>query len=169
MKDKIIYPLAGVILAILVIFGWNYYKNIPEIPTVGADGKIVGSYSIVGIETLGKPYECSFSKSDGSSKVTGTIRIAESKFRGDFDINVASTSFASHFIITNNTTYTWTSLGPIGYKIPVAKSASQNASPQEQAQIIGTEDKEDYNCSSWDTDTSAFELPSGINFSELKK
>jgi hypothetical protein len=169
MKDWIIYPGVGIILALLVIFGWNFYMNIPVTPVVEPDGSISGNYSIESIEKLGKPFECSFSKSDGSSQVSGSIRMAESKLRGDFDINVASTSFASHFIITSSTTYTWTSLGPIGYKSLVAKSASKGASPIEQAQIIGTEDKEDYNCSPWNTDLSIFELPSGINFSEFKK
>ncbi len=141
--------------------------NMPVTPAVGPGGSISGNYSIESIEKLGKPYECSFSKSDGSSEVSGTLQMAEGKLRGNFNIS-AATSFTSHFIIISDTTYTWTSLGAVGYKSPVAKSASKNASPIEQAQIVGTEDKEDYNCSPWNIDPTVFELPSGINFLELK-
>jgi hypothetical protein len=174
MKNKITLLVIGIVIVTIGIF---VYVNRGTTPTVGADGKINGNYSIASIEALSKPYECAFSKSDGSAKVSGVIRTAEGKLRGDFDLSTtASTNaadqnpsnFASHLIVIDGTAYIWTSLQPIGYKNPVAQSASKGASPIEQAQIIGIKDKEDYACSPWNADPSTFGLPSSITFLEPK-
>lgn len=166
MKNKIMYLTIAIVLVALGVFVYVFYGR--EAPTIGTDGKIIGNYSIGGIMALGKPYECSFSKSDGSSQVSGLLRMEGGRLRGDFDLNIATSSFASHFIIASGTAYSWTSLGPIGYKNPVAKSTSKNTSPIDQAQIIGLKDKENYSCSPWEPVISVFDIPSGISFLELK-
>ena len=171
MKDKIIFPLIGVVLAILVIFGWNFYKNKPETPVVEADGNINGEYSIESIMLLGKPYICTFEKTDGVSEIAGTIKTDGQKIYGEFTIktDLLKTGFNSFLLISDKQAYTWTSLSQLGYKSPAAKSASQNASPQEQAQIVGLKDKMPYECKLWqNADNSLFEIPASIKFSEIK-
>lgn len=173
MKNKITLLVIGIIIVAIGIF---VYVNHEAVPVIGADGKISGNYSIASIAALGKPYQCSFSKSEESAQVSGIIRMAENKLRGDLDLSLATatstnqnpSSFSSHFIVIDSTAYIWTSLQPIGYKNPVAQSASKGASPIEQAQIVGTKDKEDYICSPWNADLSAFALPSSITFLEPK-
>lgn len=171
--------MLAVAIVVVVVIGILIYVFGKEKPVIGPDGKITGNYSVSSIEALGKPYQCSFSKSDATSQVSGVMRMAEGKLRGDFDIttsltntatgqNLPNTSFASHFIIMDGTSYIWTSIRPFGLKAPAAKSATSNASPEEQAQIVGTNDKIDYTCSPWNADLSVFDLPSGISFSELK-
>jgi len=145
-----------------------------------ADGSIRGSYTIEDILSIGTPYECIFRKSDATSQVNGTVRMTENMVRGDFDIEVQTAStnwgdasgdnraaFASHFISKEGTTYTWTSLQNIGYKMPIVDSALNNASQAEQAQIVGFKDKVDFACTVWNANLTVFELPSGITFSEL--
>ena len=168
MKDWVIYPMVGIILAVLVIFACKY-ENRQKAPIVEADGKISGDYTIESIMKIGRPYKCSFLKSDGSSQVSGILQMAENKLRGDFDLITTATSFASHFIVIEDIAYTWTSLEPIGYKGPVAKSASKNASPAEQAQIVGTQDRINYKCEPWlNMDNSFFETPPGVTFTALR-
>ena len=157
------------VFTLLIIGSFAYiYINKPIIPVIGADGTIKGNYSIESIRMAGQPYECSFTKTDGSSRISGTLQIISDQLRGDFDISLLDKDFASHIIITGGFAYTWTSIGPVGYKGSIAKSASKNASPTEQAQIIGTEDKMDYTCFLWEVNSKLFDIPTGITFTELK-
>lgn len=163
----IIFGILIIIAAIVLL----EYKNRVVVPTVGADGKISGNYSIAGIMKLGKPYECAFQKSDGTSNITGTIFTDGSGIYGEFGIktDLVKNRFNDFLLIKNGQAYIWTSLGNLGYRSPAAKSANKNASPREQAQIVGTEDVMQYDCQPWNQiDNSVFEIPSSIKFYELK-
>jgi hypothetical protein len=169
-KDIIIYPVLGIVLALLVIFVWNY-KSKPTPPVIGPDGKISGNYTIEGIMSLGQPYECTFEKSDGISAISGTLLTDGKNLQGQFRIKTDSVKdeFNSFLIEKDGTAYAWTSLQNTGYKSPVAKSASANASPGEQAQIVGTEDKTPFECKPWQNpDSTTFDIPTWITFLESK-
>ncbi|MFH0804121.1 MAG: hypothetical protein V1896_00780 [Candidatus Zambryskibacteria bacterium] len=164
------------VIIIIIIIG-GFYLFVYKAPVTQQSEKVSENRSIADIIALGKPYECSFSKSDGSSRVAGVIRIADGKVRGDFDLNMiipegvqqeGPSNFASHLIIKDGISYIWTSLQAIGYKSPAVQSTESNASPIAQAQIVGIEDKEDYACSDWGVDPKTFEPPSGITFLDLK-
>lgn len=169
MKKQITFVLVGIV--ILGIFAFVYGTK-PAIPKVGAEGKINGNYTIEGIMRLGKPYVCTFEKSDGSSTLSGLVHTDGQKIYEEFKIktDLVKNGFSSFLLIKDDVTYTWTSLQKIGYKSAIVKSASQNASPQEQAQIVGTRDAELYQCKPWlNVNSSIFETPTSITFSELKK
>lgn len=170
MKKQITLSLLGIALVGLGI--WAYvYGSRPAMPEVGEDGKINGNYTIEGIMRLDKPYVCTFEKSDETSKIAGVIHTNGQNIYEEFRIktDVVDKEFNSFLLVRDDTTYTWTSLQNIGYKSKVAKSASENASPEEQAQLIGTRDEVAYQCEPWlDTDDSIFEIPTGVTFSELK-
>ena len=173
MKNKKVTLISWTIVAILIILVILFfdYKNKVVVPTVGADGKISGNYSIAGIMKIGKPYECTFQKSDGTSQIAGTIYTDGAQVSGNFKIktDLVKTQFNDFLIIKGGQSYTWTSLSNLGYKYPTAQSASTNASPQEQSQIIGTKDKMQYDCVPWaPVDNSVFETPSNISFSTFK-
>jgi hypothetical protein len=161
MKDFILYPLVGVILALLIIFGFNYFKS-----------QIGSGFAIESIIKSGNPSVCTFEKKDETSTISGTVHINEQKLYGEFKIKTADSGtkeFSSFLLIKDGKAYIWTSLQSLGYTSSVAKSASGNASPQDQAQIIGTEDRLPYNCTAWqNTDNNFFQAPAGINFMELK-
>jgi hypothetical protein len=162
-------------IAVVVVIGagvWVYrWADKPEVPVVGMNGVVSGSYSIEGIMALGKPYICNFEKMDGASKIVGTVQTDGQKIHGQFRIKteLVKTEFDSYLIVRDGDTYAWTSLAPIGYKSKLAKSASVNASPSAQSQIVGTKDKMDYNCKPWtQVDQSVFVPPTSIIFSEMK-
>ncbi len=179
---------AVVILVILATGAFYLLTKKAEVPFINLNegviimegGIIKGNYSIDDILGIGVHYKCTFLKTDESSRISGIVRMAEDKIRGDFDIDLISTgsnlgdsgegnvSFASHLIIKEGLAYSWTSLQPIGYKSSVAESSSNNASLTEQAQIIGLKDKIPFECSPWNAILNAFDLPSGIDFLDLK-
>lgn len=164
----------SVIIALIALGVFVYvYGSKPAIPVVRENGRISGNYAIEGIMRLGKPYVCTFEKSDGTSKIAGVVHTDGQKIYEEFRIKtdaLEGKEFNSFLIIKDGEAYTWTSLQNIGYRSPVAKSASRNASPQEQAQIIGTRDKVQYECELWqEVDNTIFETPPWISFLELKK
>lgn len=160
-------------LIVLVALGAAVYiyGNKPSAPAVGEDGKISGDYSIAGVMRLGKPYVCTFEKSDGSSSVMGVIHTDGQKIYGEFRIETKTTEaeeFNSFLVMGDGEAYVWSSLQNIGYKSKAAESASKGASPAEQGQIIGLRDKIPYKCSPWqDVDSAIFEPPTWVTFSEL--
>jgi len=170
MRNQIISWLIIVAMVVLGIFIY-IYGNKPQIPVVGEDGKISGNYAIAGIMRLGKPYVCTFERADDTSKIAGVIHTDGQKIYGEFRIktDLVKDNFSSFLVVKDEKAYVWTSLQNAGYESPVAKSANKNASPVEQAQIVGLRDKILYKCEPWqDTDNSVFELPAWITFSELK-
>lgn len=141
-------------------------------PRVAQDGSIAGKYSIEEIMSLGKSYECTFLKEDATSQVSGKVFTDGKQVYGEFNINtqIINQNFQSFLVIKDDMTYTWTSLQGVGYKAPVVRSATVNASPSEQAQIVGTQDQVDYTCNPWtNVDNSKFEIPKNITFTDLKQ
>jgi hypothetical protein len=170
MKNKIIFLVVG-ILVVIAIYTFSKGGVLTNSIVVNEDGSIEGEYSVMDIMTLNRPYECTFNKTDGASHISGAIKTAEGKVRADLDIELRAEdggNFASHFIMRDDMTYVWTSLQAVGYKAEIADSADKNASPIEQAQIVGLKDKIAYKCSPWNATLNLFDLPSGITFLDLK-
>lgn len=176
------------ILILLAVGAVYFFLSEKDTPTINlgegvlimADGKITGNYAIRDILELEVPYECTFNKVDTMSQVSGLVRMAEKKVRADFDIQINPQAtnfgdsgtdqrafFASHFILKEGINYIWTSLQNTGYKSKITDSA-EGSSKKDQAQIIGIEDKVAFDCKPWNAVLNAFDLPSGINFVELK-
>lgn len=168
---KLIWIFILVIVVLALIYGFNYL-NRPEAPAIGKDGKIEGEYTIEGIVSLSKPYVCNFKKSDTASKISGRIYTNGVNVYSEFRIlseAFNNQEFNSFLIIRGEEAYTWTSLAPIGFKSKTVRNASTNASPKEQAQIVGIRDKLPYTCEPWIVvDKTVFDVPSWITFSELR-
>lgn len=169
MKKQVVSWLIIIGLIVLMTVVYIYGRR-PATPTVGADGKISGHYTITGIQRLDQPYVCTFEKTDEVSKIVGVIHLDKNNVYGEFRIktDLVEKEFNSFLVVNNKEAYVWTSLNNVGYKSPAAKSANKNASPLEQAQIVGFNDKIPYECKPWlEIDSTIFEIPSWIVFSEL--
>ncbi len=159
--------------AILLIVGGialYVYANKIEAPLVGEEGEISGTYSLASVMSLGENYRCNFDKKDDNSAVTGTIFTDGKNVQAQFRIitDLLDQEFNSFLIFKDGSAYTWTSLGDVGYKTKPADSASRNASPSEQAQIVGLKDKMQYECEKVsDLDPTTFDPPAWVTFKEL--
>jgi len=168
--NQIIFICASVILVVLGIYIYDYMGR-PGVPEIGEEEKINGEYAIEGIMRLNKPYICKFEKSDQTSTIAGVLHTDGKNILGEFRIktDLQGSEFNSFLVIKNKDAYIWTSLQNVGFKTLVAKNASKNASPAEQAQIVGLRDKIKYECEPWQNpDSTIFETPSYINFLDLK-
>lgn len=165
--SKVAIVIGIVVVLIVVYFLVVKFKSTSV--AVDTAGNIEGTYSIKDIMALDKPLQCTFVINNESSHVNGSVLVSGKNVRGDFDIEGTPVgSFASHFIIQDDISYTWTSLAQIGFKKAVSKSAGTSASPEDQASVVGIEDKVEYHCAPWNEDMTRFQLPSGINFQEIK-
>ena len=174
MQKKTKKQILSWLLVMILIGGsfWFYqYATKIELPIVGESGEISGSYSMDSILSLNKPYKCTLLKKDEASKINGTFYTDGKQIAADFRIqaeNLENKIFNSFLIIKNKEAYIWTDLSQLGLKISAVKSASQNASPAEQAQLIGTRDKVALECSLLENiDISVFEIPGSITFTSL--
>lgn len=157
-------------LAVALIF---FYRSTtkPELPAVAVDGSVKGEYSIASIMALNQPYRCDFEKKDETSSIVGIVTTDGKNIYGEFKINteLVKEGFRSFLLVRGSDTYTWTSLSNVGYQSRVANSASKNASPEEQTQIIGLKDKMQYECKPLaGLDQSTFEVPTFIQFPDLQ-
>lgn len=157
-----------ILVGFVVALVWFYkYATKVELPIVASNGEVKGEYSIGSIMALGKPYRCNFEKKDEVSSIVGIMTTDGKNVYGEFKINteLVKEGFRSFLLIRDKAAYTWTSLSNLGYKSRVADSASKNATPEEQAQIIGLKDKIQYECMPLDSiDPSTFEVSSSVQF-----
>jgi hypothetical protein len=159
MKRTIVILIA-LIVVVIAIVAWR--KN-PQV-AVNDDGTVNGEYSIEDIIDLDRNLQCDLRKSDSSSNVVGSVVTSGGKARGDFDITTESVDmpFASHFIIDDDTIYSWTSLANVGYKSTVDRNTAPGG-------VVGVKDKAPLSCREWNADLTRFLLPSGINFQEAEE
>lgn len=174
MKDKKAKQISQILLgtALLLSLIYSYFEiSKPKVPNIEALGNINGEYNIASISALNKPYVCIFEKSDENSNISGSLHILGENVYGDFRIVskiLDGEPFRSFLLIKDGESYTWTSLASVGYKSKPAKSAWRNASPSEQAQIVGLKDKIEYDCKILENiDPTIFGVPDWINFKEV--
>ncbi len=168
----------GLIILIAVAIAGFYFLNSDGVQiadltqkevVVAEDGSVKGSYAIKDIMALEKPLQCTFNINREDASVNGSVIIYGKDVRGDFDISGTPVgNIASHFILKDDVSYTWTSLANVGYKKGITEEAGTSASPEDQASIVGINDDVDYSCVPWNPNLTVFNLPSGIIFSEIE-
>lgn len=169
MKNQILFVLGGILLVVLGVLAFNYATR-PEMAVVDGEGKISGNYALESIQRVGTPLVCTFEKNDDTSRISGVIHTDNHNTYGEFRIStdLVADEFGSSLLVKNKEAFVWTTSQNVGYQTAPAKNATKNASPEEQAQIIGARDKMDYRCEPWQNpDQTIFEVPSWINFVNL--
>ena len=170
MRNFIIIAAVVVLGILIAIFGFGGDNtNSPDLGNHAPGDSIEGEYSISEIMALGEPYQCLINKSDESGSVEGVVLVSGQNARAFFTLSAANleSSFNSNFIITGGTSYVWTSISPLGFKLPEVKTTDKGASAAEQASILGTEDKEQMKCEVAEPNDDSFKLPAGVSFQEV--
>ncbi len=109
------------------------------------------------------PTKCTFNETVENSESTGTTYIANGKLRGNFSSTASGKNYMSHMVFKDETIYTWMDGTTVGFKMPVT-------STQSKTDVRGNIDpnkKIDFSCESWTADTSYFDTPNGIDFTDL--
>lgn len=116
----------------------------------------------------GGNYMCTVSHGTEVGDTKGTVYIAKDKIRGDFTTNITVAGMGdmgnidTHMISDGESTYTWSSASPEGFKGPIDSESQTGSSSQ-----VPTNQELDYKCVGWTVDDSKFSLPTNITFKQI--
>ncbi len=116
----------------------------------------------------GGSYECSVTQNVQNIASNGHVFIDGERIRGEFTTSVAGQTIDSSMITKDGMAYVWSSMAPMGMKMPVVKNQNDtSAQPMSGSYSFNAEQIGDYDCNEWKVDESKFALPSGITFQDL--
>ncbi len=114
----------------------------------------------------GKPQKCTFVDTVENTTTSGTVYVASSKMRGDFDTQTEGQTTKSHMILDGNTMSIWTDGQTQGFKMSLGALPTPNASLKSQGNV-DVDKKLKVNCENWSVDTSEFTLPKDVKFQDF--
>lgn len=168
MNTKIIGIVAAIIL--LLGAGGAYFlsqnktaTNTNQSPTPTTTKNKTSS--LLDLLNLGKNQRCSFKTTASGNQTEGTIYIAEGKMRGDFKTTVEGKQQEMSMIRDGDMNYIWGASLKEGIKMKV--SLDELSKNEQAGQFINPDDKLDYNCMPWATDSSLFSPPSNVKFTDM--
>lgn len=117
----------------------------------------------------GGAHKCTVNQNIQDMETKGTTYISGDMIRGEYAMNIQGMDMTSTFIVRDGYTYTWSSIMPnMGFKSKIVETTpttnpnqGTSGSYSWNADLIG-----DYNCETWRADSSLFEIPTGITFTE---
>lgn len=110
----------------------------------------------------GPVQECRFSVEG----VKGTVRVANQKMRTDMVTTEEGKEMTTHMITDGKNSYFWIEGEGSGYKM--AFDVNEKATEIETTQkAVDLDHTYDYSCTPWTTDSTSFELPANVVFTDL--
>ncbi len=171
MKNKLV--IAVLVIAVLLIGGGAYLtlsksqtsapqSAVKETPKENP-GTALGT--LKNILTGGKTQSCTIEYPNNMG--SGTFYVSDKKFAGEFTIKEqGGKEITGHSVSDGTYVYVWSTAAPTGIKMKL--DAVINA-PTGSAQTGSVDFSQEvsYKCSPWITDSSKFQLPSNIQFTDV--
>jgi hypothetical protein len=171
--------ISVVVAVVIIVSGYFIYTSnkaseTASSTTVGTNnGGTVGSNTTGGKKIAfsefikkGGSYKCTVYQSVGGATTEGVTYFSNGKIRSEYNTKVQGISVSTTLIVKDGYTYSWTSSAPTtGLKVKLASVSTgtgTSGSYSFNADKIG-----DYNCQPWTVDTTRFDLPTGVIFSEF--
>lgn len=111
---------------------------------------------------------CTYKSNPGAEyESSGVVYVANGKIRTDYTGKGANGEVQSGHLISDGTTgYMWNDQANSGIKMPFAQyNTASNTAPNGHS--TDYENKYDFHCQGWLADNSKFEVPTGVQFSEM--
>ena len=166
--------LIGVVILLALGAGYYFYsKNNGGLPGSGTEVSS-GMNSLRDLIGASVPQKCTFSSEDAESgKSEGTTYIAGGKVRSDFTNVVSGKTTTSHMITDSKTSYIWEEGQKTGVKMTIEEPEKGEAdiptSTESEGAQTDLDQKMDYKCSAWLPDSSLFNPPSDVTFTDLSE
>lgn len=136
--------------------------NVAEVKSEATESASRGS--IESLLKAGKDVKCDITYLDGSG--SGVVYVADNKVSGEFNIkSTEGIETESYMIQDGQYGYIWS--GTQGTKIKVDATAASPTGNQQQNADLSKE--VDLNCSAWSADSSKFEVPQDVQFTDLSQ
>ncbi len=114
-------------------------------------------------------YKCTVNQYIANTETKGTVYLANGLLKASYGTKVQGMNIETSVIVRDGYSYSWSSFSPkSGFKAKIDTtsggdtSAGTSGSYSFKAEQIG-----DYDCQAWQADPSFFELPTGVNFTEV--
>lgn len=121
----------------------------------------------------GESLTCDFSREDENGKISGTVYVADEKFRGEFDLTDPNgNNFQTSVINDKEFAYTWGSspFGNVAIKFPVEEpGAFADTDVTDDEAMLNPNEEFEYRCSPWGADSNMFTPPSDIEFLDFSQ
>lgn len=144
---------------------------VPATPAATPE-QISGRASLTTLLDTAEPIECTFRFNDENVAGEGTSFIADGQIRVDALYSMtAGESMTSSYILTDETTYVWTSGGStnVAMMFPTDNDTMdfEAAAEDETGQFINPAEAVQYTCAPWVVDNSVFTPPADIDFMDF--
>jgi hypothetical protein len=161
--NKNIILLIGIAIVIVGIIVYFMSGN-PLSNKISTD--VLGEQlSLKDLVAMGGSQKCTIDSSNDASMSSGIVYMGSDKMRGDFTSISDGKTFNSHMIVDDSVSYVWTDEMNVGIKTSI--DAMSGTAQNSESNNIDVNQKANYRCESWSPDSSLFNLPSGINFTDL--
>lgn len=169
MNSKIIAAVIAVVVIVGGVYAVTQNNKNTEVASNTesenrAEGATAETASIKSLMQKGGSQQCTFSTVADGSKSDGTIYLAGGKMRGDFDVITENVTVMSHTIFDGTTSYIWTHDAGEGLKMNVDPADIESYADN---QPISADKNLEFECKSWNEDSSKFVPPSDVKFNDL--
>lgn len=180
MKNKYIL-IAVVLVLIALLFGsWKFMSkptSTANIPAQNIVDEIATSGSFFDLMKMNKTLKCTYSNDTEGTKINGSTYVSGKRMRTDFESKDSQGNMmTSHMISDGKWIYSWSSAAPQGFKMSLADAENKNAngeSPVAAANIdqkaTAFNDAFDYKCTPWSEESSKFNTPSDVQFTDFSE
>lgn len=171
MKNK------GLVIGVLLLLAggafFGYSKFFGKNFSKSTSTETPGMQSIKDLLASGTSQKCTFTTTDGSTESSGTTYVSGGKVRSDYTMKSPDKTVISHMINDEKTSYMWTDGEKTGLKMMMGEDMMDNMMDEGEENVSkessqeSLDQKVDYRCSAWKTDSSVFTPPSNVEFSEF--
>ncbi|MEN9561153.1 MAG: hypothetical protein RIQ56_426 [Candidatus Parcubacteria bacterium] len=164
------WGMGALLAAVLALGFWFSMKN--SSPSTGAASsngaaEQKSSGTLAALMQRSGAWKCEVSHSSANDKTEGVVYVSGGKVRGDFTSNVPGMGLMeSHMLVDSDYMYMWSSAMPNGMKMK-ADDPKATDSPETSGAASLYGQNYDYDCSPWSVDSSKFQLPKDVNFSDM--
>lgn len=167
MNNKVVIGIVAIIVILGVIYFATKGGGNSEVASNTSSQSTAQQESDAGsikeLIAADKDRHCTFTLNEQEGSSAGDIYVGNKKMRGDFTTKVANVETKSHMIYDGATSYVWMDGQSNGFKMAL----DANQSNTNQSQTVDVNKDFNFDCDSWSPDSSKFELPSGVTFSEM--
>lgn len=174
MNTKIVSIVVGVIVvvaaAFLIMKGKSTTNNevaSTSTPAANKSQASVEANSLKGLLASGSSRKCTFDDTEQGVASQGTVYVSNGKFRGDFSATVSGKAMMSHMFADGQTSYVWTDGMNAGYKMKFDAGDRAKANANAESRSVDPNKNLNFHCDSWSGDSAMFNLPSGVQFSDM--
>ena len=166
MNKNVIWGIVvGVFVILLAGYGWMN-RGASDPLDDGDDVATTTAGSFRSLLAMPGSQMCEFSQVGEGNEATGTVYIADGMMRGDFNIIMNGTASLGHMIVKDDQVFVWLDGGALAMKMMMTAVASTKSGPNQNPLNLDQENVS-YDCDPWSKDTSKFDEPNNIQFTDL--